>query len=264
MEWDGDQRDRWLIAYWCLYHAGSACWLSEHEGTEFWSRLMVAAVNEEPTPEGGRWPRGHERRHWRGYQAVQSCEELAARYGNRPQDMVSYVAHDMPDGPKLPFTEVSRRVQEHRGFGPWIAFKVGDMLDRLEIAPVNFANADVFMFKDPTMAAEMLYAQKAGMDPQLVRDGSIRVKPGVIPEVVSYLTEQFKDLTAPPIHDRPIGLQEVETVLCKWKSSLGGHYPPYNDINEIRDGLTGWADHSSTARSFLYNMPAGKIGADAW
>ena len=42
---------------------------------------------------------------------------------------------------------------------------------------------------------------------------------------------------APPQMDRPINIQEVETILCKWKSHLNGHYPTGNDIAEVRHGL---------------------------
>lgn len=258
MDWDdSDHRARWLIAYWCLYHCGTASYLSQFTGNEFWDKLMVAAVNESPAPTGGRWDRGSERRHWRGQQAINSCAELAERYNSTPEAMVDYIG-----GPNVDtsFAAVNERAQKHRGFGPWISFKIGDMLDRLGIQKINFQNADVFMFKDPAVAAKMLFAQKQGMDPQAVREGRIQVKDEVIPEVVKYLEGEFKDLLAPPIADRPVGLQEVETVLCKWKSHLNGHYPLFNDTEEIREGLTEWKGSSKTAELMLEAMPT--VGHD--
>ena len=254
MEWSDHQRARWLLAYWCLYHCGVASYLSEFEGQEFWDKLGEAADNKTAPVEGiDRWPRGSERRHWRGGQAIASFNELRSEYIN-PLAMVDYICGEKLS---LPFSEISERVQEHRGFGPWIAFKVGDMIDRLGIREVSFDNADVFMFKDPAMAAKMLFAERTGLSIAGVKDGKVKVKDSVIPEVVKFLEDYFKDFTAPPIHDRPVGLQEVETILCKWKSHLNGHYPLNNDIEEINDGLQPWL-FCDTAKEFHYHMPKGE------
>ena len=158
-----DQRYRFLVAYWCLYHAGVACWLAEHEGAAFWEQLTVAANNDPdhaPTPLGGRWPRGSERRHWRGKQALASAAELEQRY-QRPEDMIHYLLDEPVAKGKYEFKTIQRRVREHRGFGPWIAFKVGDMLDRCFTGiDVSFEQAEVFMFKDPAKAAMLYWMQQ--------------------------------------------------------------------------------------------------------
>ena len=61
--------DHWLMAYWCFYHAGAACYIASRPREEFWDWMERAAANrvEEPCPLGGNavnggWPRGHERR----------------------------------------------------------------------------------------------------------------------------------------------------------------------------------------------------------
>lgn len=82
---------RWLVAYWCYYSAAVASFLSEKEGEEFWHWMTVAARNEEETPVGGRWPRGHERRHFRAAIALNSVSSLQARYAERPENMVLYI-----------------------------------------------------------------------------------------------------------------------------------------------------------------------------
>lgn len=262
MELDEAQRDRLLVAYWCLYHVGAACHLSELEGQAFWDGLTAAAVNDterRPTPLGGRWPRGSERRHWRGVQALQAVEALKARYGEHPEAMVPALASfSLQDGryagnplDQLPFSLVAERAQQHRSFGPWISFKIADMLDRLGIAPVSFDNAAVFMFDDPRKAALNLARLKGGLH-EATR---FRDEEATIDQVVAYLQDHFKDLTAPPLHERPVGLQEVETVLCKWKSHCNGHYPLNNDIDEINEGLQEWREVSPTAKAFLHAMP---------
>lgn len=240
---------RWLLAYVCYYHAGVACHLSEFKDpAAFWAEFERAAANVEETPAGGRWPRGHERRHFRGKIAMDSLEGLRGRYAN-PEDFMRYVARGAQP---VPFRAVSERTQEHRGFGPWIGFKVADLVDRVLGVPVAFDEAAVFMFKDPEKAAMMLWEQREG---HKYPDGARPKREVILRGVTDYLINYFRDFAAPPFADRPVNIQEVETILCKWKSHMNGHYPINNDIQEIRDGLAPWADYSPAARAFLGHMP---------
>ncbi len=252
---DDAQQSRWLIAYWCFYHCGVASWLSERKGAAFWEGMLEAAANASAAPTGGRWPRGSERRHFRGAAAIKAVLALEKRYGEHPEQMVKYISMDGMTRPTMtiPYVKIAERVQEHLLFGPWIAFKIADMLERINGVPVNFDEAAVFMFKDPARAAEMFYREKVGL-PDTAKIKTAKI----IPEVVDYLTKEFNDLSAPPLRDRPIGLQEVETVLCCWKSHMNGHYPLFNDIDEIRAGVSEWLEHSETAKSFLHFMPKGE------
>ncbi len=252
-----DQIGRWMLAYWCYYHAGVASFLSEKQGAEFWHWMNVAALNEEETPVGGRWPRGHERRHFRAKIALDSVAELQERYGEHPELMVEYCAAfgTNPEGSATPFKTITTRAQEHRGFGPWIGFKIADMVDRVLNVPVNFQNTAIFMFKDPVKAALMLWEQREG--PKYPENSKPK-RDEVLNGVAEYLIGHFKDLAAPPLNDRPINIQEVETVLCKWKSHMNGHYPLWNDIREISTGLEPWAAYNQTARAFAGHMPKEK------
>lgn len=249
LDWAPAQVNRWLIAYWCFYHCGFASYASEFTGGQFWDALQMAAANETTPPPGGRWPRGQERRHARGAQGLNMVRDLRERYGDDTDGMINMLVFPSKKvgAYKIPFTELAERAKEHTLFGPWMAFKIGDMVERVLGVPVSFDNAAVFMFKDPMRAAEMLYCQKAGLDPKRV----VRVNFDVN-DVVDYLVNTFDDLTAPPTYDRAIGLQEVETVLCKWKSHMNGHYPLNNDIDEINEGLEGWG---RSAREFAGKMP---------
>lgn len=256
MNLEKDHLHRWLLAYWCCYSAGAASYLSEFEGREFFEMLNHAAENVRPTPFGERWPRGHERRHWRGAQATSCVEYLINRYDDRPEDMAAYCA-----GEGGSFQEVSKRVQEHRLFGPWIGFKVADMTDRVLGKPVSFDNAAVFMFKDPYKAALIQYELNTEIPVLKYEDGSEEPRNRelassvVVDHVANFLINQFSGCDAPPLNDRKVNIQEVETILCKWKSHMNGHYPLFNDINEIRQGCAPWVNHSKTAREFLTAMP---------
>ena len=245
-DWDDVTRNRWLLAYWCTYHAGVSSYIAEAPSVEgFWERLSLLAENVTQAPPGGRWPRGRERRHWRGKNAAASLADLRHRYESAPEDMASFCAGDLP----TTCAEVMKRAKLHTGFGPWIAFKIADMVERCMGGSVSFDRAEVFMFKDPVLAAQMAF--KAHFDnTDALPDSDVAVR-----WAVPYLTEEFRDLQAPPGWDRAVGLQEVETVLCKWKSHVNGHYPLGNDIHEIRNGLIQWGPHSDLARQYLAAMP---------
>ncbi|QYW02142.1 alpha-glutamyl/putrescinyl thymine pyrophosphorylase [Stenotrophomonas phage Sonora] len=253
---DEDQLKRWLLAYVCFYHAGFACWASEHKGGAFWTQLLTAAANETEAPVGGRWPRGSERRHFRGKNADAALNHLMERYVFRPEGFFEHVsdAVRLREGPQetLTFAKVSERTRSHVGFGPWIGFKVADLVDRVLGIPVAFDNAAVFMFDDPKRAAIRLWEEREG--PKW--PANAQPKEAVVLEQVSeHLIRYFSGYKAPPFYDRPINIQEVETILCKWKSHMNGHYPLFNDTVEISKGLLPWAKVSITARRLLGQMP---------
>jgi hypothetical protein len=210
---------------------------------------MTAAENTVPAPTGGRWPRGHERRHARGAQGIKMVKDLQQRYGCVPEDMVSYVIENTPS-----YQGVANRVREHTLFGPWISFKVCDMIERVLGIHVDFSQSVIFMFDDPVKAALMLWRQRF----KLPESAKPKDQTLVIAGVVDHLKDAFKDLKAPPLFDRIIDLQEVETVLCKWKSHMNGHYPLNNDIVEIATALGEWAPHSACAAAMLRAMPKPK------
>jgi hypothetical protein len=250
------QLKRWLVAYWCFYHAGQASYISEAEGPEFWTRMRACTKNEELSPIGERWQRGHERRHFRGEAASKAIRIMSGKYLDEPEALVDEIIGTPGLPNSLPFVQVAERTQKLPLFGPWISFKVGDMIDRVCGITVDFDNAAVFMFKDPTEAALRLWRLKAGLHPEAMP----KDKDKAIQQVVDYLIEYFAQNKAPPLLDRPVGLQEVETILCKWKSHQNGHYPLFNDIDEITDGVHPWIKVSDTAQEFSRHMPKRPAG----
>lgn len=251
--WDTAFRKRWLVAYWCLYHCASACSIAQYEEDEFWYHLFLAAENTLPAPNGKRWQRGHERRHFRGIAATTAVTAYKDRFG-QPEGLVDYVTSEGGA-----YTTVANRACELPLFGPWMSFKICDMTDRVLGIPVDFSQANVFMFKDPVKAALATYKLKSGFSLEDAFSDKVKVKneSQAIDEVVGYLTKHFADQLAPPLFDRPVGLQEVETILCKWKSHMNGHYPLNNDIDEINDGLQEWLFTSAHDRvaEFMKYVP---------
>jgi hypothetical protein len=258
VEWPEVQRKRFLVAYWLFYHPGAACYMSQpqpgssHPGIDFWAWVKRAAENDLPAPTStrvteDRWPRASERRHFRGDKAVRAVDELARRFPGG-HELVTMVAEAAPS-----YNSIFNRVCSLPQFGPWMAFKVADMLERCMGIPVDFDLGSVTMFDDPKQAALMLARQRVGLpDNAKFKDPGATVR-----RVVEHLIEHFEGWSAPPAHDRPVGYQEVETILCKWKSHMNGHYPVGKDCREIREGLEAWAAVAPSAAEFLHWMPTG-------
>jgi hypothetical protein len=243
------QQARWLLAYWCCYHAGAASFLSDQTDDQFWTTLKAAARNDDgdinyPSPVSHqRWPRGKERRHWRGEAAVASAQHLFGRF-KTANDCLNFLvtATDPMEAMSTP-AFIMKRAQSLNGFGPWISFKVADMIDALGIRDLDFGSSAVFMFDQPQEAALEVWRHQMKVAPNVKPRNPVETRD----RVVAWLLDQFEGLPCPHRPERGIRLQEVETVLCKWKSHLSGHYPLGNDIQEIGEGLEPWTGVSETA-----------------
>lgn len=251
LEMPFDKLARWLIAYWCLYHPGVASYMSDQSDSIFWREMRVAALNIAESPMTGRWPRAAERRHWRGTAAMKSLDSL--REFGSPTEILGMLRSPEKNSESYPisYEVIHKRAITFVGFGPWIAFKIADMLERLNLAKISFSQASCFMFRDPKKAALKLYYDRAGINPA----ARLKRNQAAIDEVVNYLLGHFSGNKAPPLYDRPIGFQEVETVLCKWKSHMNGHYPLYNDLAKISVSCQVWSKVSSTANEFYQALP---------
>jgi hypothetical protein len=223
---DYDFRARLLLAYSCLYHLGASVAIAQNKDTDYWDALMVAAVNE-----GLQWPRGSERRHWRGQQALQTAHYLRERY-TYPEDVVQYWA----TGGESSFTSVTNRIKEIPRYGPWIAFKIADVLERVMGHRVDFSTCAMGVYKEPRSAAALILSGDAGAN---IADTDLE---GVMQNML--LPEHLGTLMAPPDFARLVNVQEIETCLCKYKSHVNGHYPPGKDTLEVLDGLkeSRWAN----------------------
>ena len=226
-----DQKYRWCVAYWCYYSAGVASAASELKAARFWQYLQTGIPL---------FPRGRERRHFRGFRAEGALEALRRLYP-QPEVFIEYLKTGQrcqyghvgsilrpPAGGKasLTLSDVLKRVQEHTQFGPWIAFKVADMMERVLSIPVDFSSCDLLgLYEEPRAGAEL--AAKALGAPEAA---------AALQEVI----RQFQNFKAPPSEDRAFNIAEAETVLCKWKAHLNGHYPVGQDTREIRHALYGW------------------------
>jgi len=261
---DFDQLQRLCIAYWCYYHLGAAAQISEEVDSQFWIKMEKGLAV---------FPRGTERRHYRGAAAQASLRELRRRFPH-PEALTRYlgVSQIAPpcalDGPgaiaasgelptltpqapsasrgprppslstktRVPFTTVVERAICLPLFGPWIAFKIADMLERVLYTPVDFSQCQLLaLYREPRLGAEHI-AEIWKLDtPDLALRAMIarlRVK---------------QPRWAPPTFDRLCNVQEAETVLCKYKSYLNGHYYVGKDILEVAHGLEQYASRAGNA-----------------
>lgn len=241
---DSETLHRLMLAYCCLYHLGAAAKIAEKKGNAFWKLLHEAAVNE-----GLKWPRGAERRHWRGANSVRSAEYLNRSFKN-PEDTFAYWCRAL--GRDLTtYKAVSGRVQEAVAFGPWIAFKVADIGERVLGYDIDFSDCELGIYKDPRQGAAVAYQELASFGQITQKLWDYPITDDELRGIVKTCVKAFSRLKAPPKLDRPINVQEVETIFCKYKSHLKGHYPLGKDSHELRSALEGWGDLASQIRSHV-------------
>ena len=239
------KRARWLVAYWCFYHAGVASWMSDvrRGGDYYWGYMDNAARNilSAPTPQKT-WPRGTERRHFRGKAAVRAVAELASCYPD-----AIYMLDYLCDAGPLDIKSVMERAQTHTMFGPWIAFKVADMLDAVWGVEVDQRDVSAFLYDSPRKSIEECCANDEVEIMCTKEDEPVKA--------MGWLQHQLRNYRIPHKLKMAPDYFALETIWCKHYSHRHGHYPLYKDIKEIRHGLEPWVEHSRTAGLFLEAMP---------
>jgi hypothetical protein len=184
---------RLLLSYLSFYDLGSAAWLSEREGDDYREAMLTAARNKTPSPLGGRyWPRGVERRHFRGQKCVEAVEWLRRTYSEPEAPIRSLLTAK---------TELDV-IHLWPMFGDWAGFKAADLLDRCYGHPLVFDANIAVLFEEPRQSLGRLAFETSRSDAEIYGD----------------LLAHFGTRTAPPRHERQCGPAEVESVLCKHKS----------------------------------------------
>jgi len=218
---------KWLLAYFCFYSAGLACWIVDQK--DYWKTMALV-------PEGGTdYPRGAERRHFRGKLAIESIKKLQSRYSS-PEDLIDCVGEAGPN-----VKPIMGRVKTLYGFGEWISWKVPDICERLGIMEVKFVDEDCHLMFCSSIQGATEISQRYALSNDPVMAGH------------RYLIRKLGTLLSPPIYDRRINVQETETICCKWHSHLGGHYPIGKDTIEIKHGLLRYKE-SKVAQKLLSVM----------
>jgi hypothetical protein len=252
-----DQLKRLLLAYWCFYSLGASAWLSEWKGVDFWDKMLLAARNDRSVPPSmddlpaESWPRGTERRHFRGKKCVDAINWLARQRGG-PEDLIDYLS----EGKTL--AGVSERIQKWPMFGGWVAFKAADLIERVLGVPIQFPDDLALFYKEPRAGLDMIFYHESSAEDLATKDTNIYVRPETMATgdqakiVLEALRHWFVRFPAPPRNDRACNIQEIETLACKFHSHKRGFYPIGKDIREVRHGLKGWG---ATADKLLAACP---------
>ena len=206
---------RFCLAYWCYYDAGVSSYVAEHASKDFY-KLMSEGLKD--------WPRGMERRHFRGQAAIDSIKGL--RNFGTPERVVDYMINGNT------FQDISMHVQAFKLFGPWISWKIADMAERVLQIPVDFSDSNLGIYKDPRKGAAFIAKV----------DKEYPITDDELDDVVNMMLDEFHEFSAPPYQDRPVNVQEVETILCKYKAHCYGFYPMGNDSYHVSKSLDDWGD----------------------
>jgi hypothetical protein len=245
-----DTTARWCLAYWMFYHAGVASRIAEHEGETFWAHVWMAQVNK--------WPRGTERRHFKAANSDKAIKYLEATFPE-PEDAVAHLVgyNTFKDlvgrytGLATSFAYVAREVQSWVGFGPWIAFKIADMLDAVIGVRVDFPQDSSVWFDDPVKGAVWAWCQEVGLEFESYwRDTTPAEKRATANKAIEEYLPELGMLVGPS--GTPVRIQELETIFCKYKSHLNGHYPVGKDTREILlHQLPGWGEMAGQLQQAL-------------
>lgn len=217
-----EAKARFCLAYWCFYNVGIAGEVAAAPSIEnYFERLRVGLKNDK---------RGTERRFFWGKQA-ENCIDWLQERGD-PAETVSWIfsTRDLP--------LINKRINQIPAFGPWIAWKIADMGERVLGYAVDFSDAVDYLFKDPVQGAAQIFW---GDWRQPISDEELR-------ETIAALDRAFQGMLAPPLHDRPINLQEIETVFCKYKAFRKKVYWVGKDIRDVTNKLEGYRGYAPLFR----------------
>lgn len=239
---------RWLVAYAAYYHCGVASWLSEREGQAFWDGMMVAAKNIEASPAGGRWPRGHERRHFRGGTAEKAVA-IWAQQNPKPEFMFP----DIVPKPHMTVKAIMASAQRYYSVGTWLAFKIADLADACMGREVDQSDTAPFLYDTPRESLVNMWVTYDEVNAG--RGGEPVPETQIVWEALTWLRAGLDGMTIPHKPGKPLDMFCFETIACKHASHLSGHYPMMNDIVEINHGLGPWMKVSGAAIRFRAAMP---------
>lgn len=224
---------RFTVAWLMYYHTGLGCQIAE--SPRMFSRMVYIAKHNDG------FPRGSQRKHHRKEPAVKSALDLRKRFKTGNECLQWLIAGESTA------REMFFRVCEWVGWGPCMAWRVPDIFERLGTYPALFVDSDVDLFFTSPKKGAILCAEMYGLDMET-------------PELNAhlYLMEHLGHMKAPPRYERTINIQETETVFCKWKSHMSGHYNVGRDTGRARQGFEAYPT-SELSRRLLSKIPRGPI-----
>ena len=233
--------EKWCVAYWVFYHPGAVSKIVEAK--DFWQ-----ACKDHAAIQAG--ARGSHRRHFRAAKALKALEELSAKH----ETAKAAIRH--LTSARATSNDVISKALEWPQFGPWIAFKVADMLDRVLGIPLDFSDCRLDIYEVPLkggVLAELLsrraYTYEGALETYAGSTHSTRRF--FMDAGMRRIIKGLAKLKAPPYYDRAPNIQEAETIACAYQGYLSGSYQIGSDIRWIRQSLSGWGKLADKLEKFL-------------
>lgn len=128
------------------------------------------------------------------------------------------------------YTEARKYLTQFPGVGDWAAWKFCDLMERVCDIPMNFSRVDFRTAYDYPLRGLCAVNNHPDSFVRFLKDDH---------NFINFMTEAWnqidRTLKAPPMLDREINLQELETCLCKYHSYLSGHYKIGKDTAHLND-----------------------------
>lgn len=187
------QKMRFMAAWVTYYHPGIAARASEFRGPMFWAYLYSRYKDA---------PRASERRHFRGDQGMRALKQWSTVWQKMPEGLVLHMRGRT-------YFDVRVKAKTVPQIGPYFIWKFADVQDRVFRFPCDFTGAAPFSPKVPQEGAQII-----GLPGDTVEQTYAMISHNL----------NRHGLLAPPWYDRPMNMQEAETVCCVYKQYLNGSY----------------------------------------
>lgn len=123
-------------------------------------------------------------------------------------------------------------IQTVKGFGPWAAWKMADLAERVLGVPIDFSEVQFNkIYEYPLKEIMMVASEDESRWKELLRNDDLFQT--CMERAMPLFGEALK-MKAPPQRDRLVNYQEIETLFCKYHSHAYGHYKPGHDIEKLR------------------------------
>ena len=212
-----EQKQRFMVAWCAYYNPGIAAAASEYTGAAFWAYLGKVYL----------WAkRASERRHFRGDAGRNALKSWQAMFP-KPESMVIYMQGKT-------YLDVRERAKNVALIGDYFVWKFADVQERVFRVPCEFGEkAAELSPKVPQQGAKLINPKS-----------TVRYTYGQIAYYLNHL-----GMRAPPWNDRPMNMQEAETVCCVYKQYRNGKWAPFTRTAKATRSLL--ATPSDTAEIML-------------
>jgi hypothetical protein len=202
-----EQKLRFMTAWCTFYNPGIAAAASERTGRRFWSYLY----QQYPTAK-----RASERRHFRGNQGLRAMRSWERSFPN-PENLTTFMQGET-------YFEVAKQAKKVAQIGEYFIWKFADVQERVFRISCDFPDG------------------AAAKSPKVPQQGARLIAPDAsvlqtYNHIAAYLNSFSMD--SPPWYDRPMNMQEAETVCCVYKQYRNGKWAPHTRTAKATKSLLG-------------------------